>query len=164
MSKFLLGFAIAVVLAVVAGAQQVSMPPPAGTFAVLCAFNSGVQSITSGNVGFAQCDSEGRLIVGTSSSSPQGATTTVTAGTIAVTNTFQAALAASTTRKGCLLQNKGSNVMYVYFGVIGSATTPLGIELSNRSSITCGTYGNIVATDAVNVTGTAGDQFVVTNQ
>lgn len=165
MKKSLL--ASVVILAVagtLAWAQQFSMPPPAGVIVMGCTYQSSGQSITTGNAGFVQCNSGGQLIVGLSGSTPQGATTTTAGGSIAVTNTFQQALAANANRRSCLLQNKGSNTMYVYFGAIGSATTPLGLELSNKASVSCASFSGIVATDAVNVTGTSGDLFVVTSQ
>lgn len=94
---------------------------------------------------------------------PSVATTTHVGSTIAVTNTFQAALAASATRKGCMLQNNGGNAMYVFFGAIGSATTSNAVKLAAGQTVSCNA-GNIVLTDAVNVTGTATDAYVVTSQ
>lgn len=45
-----------------AQAQQVTMPPPAGTVAILCAYNTSPPAVLTGNVAFAQCDSNGKLI------------------------------------------------------------------------------------------------------
>lgn len=42
-------------------AQTVTMPPPAGTTAILCAYNSSPATITSANVGFVNCDVNGNL-------------------------------------------------------------------------------------------------------
>lgn len=92
-----------------------------------------------------------------------GGSTTHVGSTIAVTNTFQAALAASSTRKGCMLQNNGSNTMYVFFGTISSATTSNSIKLAAGQTVSCNVPG-VVITDAVAVTGTMGDAYVVTSQ
>jgi hypothetical protein len=92
-----------------------------------------------------------------------GGSTTHVGSTIAVTNTFQAALAASSARKGCMLQNNGSNAMYVFFGSVGSATTSNSIKLAGGQTVSCNAPG-VVITDAVNVTGTATDAYVVTSQ
>jgi hypothetical protein len=92
-----------------------------------------------------------------------GGTTTHVGSTIAATNTFQAALAASSTRKSCMLQNNGTNAMYVFFGTIGSATTSNAIKLAAGQTVSCNAPG-VVITDAVAVTGTMGDAYVVTSQ
>lgn len=42
-------------------AQNVTMPPPAGTVAVLCAYNSSPATITTANVGFINCDVNGNV-------------------------------------------------------------------------------------------------------
>lgn len=96
--------------------------------------------------------------------SPLPKTTTTVNSTIAVTNTFQAALAASSTRKSCLLQNTGTHVEYVYFGAIGSATTSNAFQINPGQTISCATVNGLVLTDAVNITGTAGDGYIVTSQ
>lgn len=46
-----------------AQAQPVTMPPPAGTQAILCVYNAAPPSLTTGNIAFAQCDINGKLIV-----------------------------------------------------------------------------------------------------
>ena len=84
--------------------------------------------------------------------------------TIAVTNTFQVALAApSGNRNGCTVQNQGPHTMYVYFGVSASATTALSYQVSPGQTIYC-SVNNIVLQDIVNITGTAGDAYIVTSQ
>lgn len=88
--------------------------------------------------------------------------------TIAVTNTFQTALATSTSRRWCTLQNQGTHVMYVYFGTLASATTALSLQLQANQSITCeltsAAGGKPTITEDLNITGTAGDAYVVTSQ
>lgn len=94
---------------------------------------------------------------------PHGVTTTVANSTISVTNTFQAALAASATRLGATLQNQGTHVMYVYFGTIGDATTAKSLQLQAGQTISAAS-GVVVLTDAINITGIAGDPYVVNSQ
>lgn len=94
-----------------------------------------------------------------------GKTTTEAKVTIAVTNTYQQALAASAPRTGCTIQyiavagSKG----YVFFGSAPADTTT-SFQLTNGQSINCAIGGIAVATDAVQVTGTGTDIFVVSNQ
>ncbi len=95
---------------------------------------------------------------------PSPATTTTTNSTIATGNTFQTALAASGTRKGCLIQNTSSETMYFYFGTLGSATLSNSIQIISGQSISCNS-GGVVLTDAVNVTGpTTGNTYVLISQ
>lgn len=95
---------------------------------------------------------------------PAPATTTTTNSTIAAGNSFQTALAASGTRKGCLIQNTSSENMYFYFGTLGSATLSNSIQIVSGQSISCNA-GGVVLTDAVNVTGpTTGNTYVLISQ
>lgn len=58
-----LGLALALCLGLApAQAQVVTMPPPAGTQAILCVYNASPPTLSTGNVGFIQCDSSGKLI------------------------------------------------------------------------------------------------------
>lgn len=94
-----------------------------------------------------------------------GKTTTQAKITVSVTNTYQQALASATVRNGCTIQyiavagTKG----FVFFGTSPSDTTT-SFQLTNGQSINCAIGGLMVATDAVQVTGTATDIFVVSNQ
>lgn len=94
---------------------------------------------------------------------PFQATTAITSGSITSTNTFQSALASNASRRGCLLQNLGSNTMFVYVGALTSATTPQSLQLSTKQTFNCAA-GGIVVTDQIAVTGTSGDGFVVLRQ
>lgn len=104
------------------------------------------------------------LPITTIDSGPGTATTTTSNSTISVTNTFQPALAASATRKSCTIQNTGTHVEYFYFGAIGSATTSNGLQVNAGQTISCATINGLVLVDAVNITGTAGDGYVVNSQ
>lgn len=90
-------------------------------------------------------------------------TTTQTKVTIAVTNTYQQALALNAARQGCLLQNEGANTVYVFFGSAPADTTT-SFQLATKQGISCAVGGLGVATDAIQVTGTANDVVVVSSQ
>jgi hypothetical protein len=95
---------------------------------------------------------------------PQKVASNVVAGvTIAVTNTFQQALP-SFPRFSCLIQYTGGNTGYVFFGPIGNATTANSIQLKAQQGVSCANVDDTVITDAVNVSGTATDTFVVYQQ
>lgn len=83
--------------------------------------------------------------------------------TITTTNTFQQALA-SAARNSCLVQYLGSNTGFVFFGTTATASTPASFQLSKGQSISCSNPNTSVLTDAVQISGTSGDQFVVTAQ
>ena len=96
-------------------------------------------------------------------------TSTNVSTTITVTNTFQSLQAASTTRKGCLIQNGGSNNMWVFFGPIASATKALSFLIvpvgnAGDNSISCATGTGGVLGDQVSITGTSGDAFTANFQ
>lgn len=91
------------------------------------------------------------------------ATTTQAKLTVSVTNTYQQALASSATRKGCLIQNNGSNTGFVFFGAAPADTTT-SFKLAPGQPISCSVGGLAVATDAVQITGTSGDVFVISSQ
>jgi len=87
--------------------------------------------------------------------------TTVYNSTITVTNTFQTLLADNSDRKGCLLQNQGSHVMYV--GVNGSPTTSNSFIVQAGQTFSCLAPG-IRVTQLLQITGTSGDAFVLWSQ
>ena len=93
-----------------------------------------------------------------------GAQTITATSTISVTSTFQSALSALASRKACLIQNTGTHIEYVYFGAIASATTSNSFQISPGQTISCATQTGIVLTDAVSITGTAGDGYIVASQ
>lgn len=89
--------------------------------------------------------------------------TLVATGTITVTNSFQSALAADNGRKGCAIQNIGSNTMYVFPGLSGP-TTASSLQLTAGQIFYCGGPATLVITDLIQITGTANDRFVVLSQ
>ena len=97
---------------------------------------------------------------------PLGVSSYDRSGSIAITNTFQSVMAASTNitgRTGCTVQNNGSNSMFVFFGVIASAITPDSVKLAPGQSVMCST-GVTVIKDQVSITGTSGEQFFAAEQ
>lgn len=94
---------------------------------------------------------------------PSSRSSTNASSTIAVTNTFQAVFSASTSRKNCLIQNNGSNNMYVYFGTIANATIANSIILQPSWGLNCAA-GGVINTDAVSITGTATEVYYASQQ
>lgn len=90
---------------------------------------------------------------------------TTTMATVAPTATvFSALLAPNAARKGCLIQNVGATLGYVYFGATGSATTSNSFQVAAGQSISCNS-GPIVLTD--NVAGTCASStcgFIISSQ
>lgn len=92
-------------------------------------------------------------------------TTTQAKVTIAVTNTYQQAIASSASRVGCTIQyiavagTKG----YVFLGAAPADTTT-SFQLTNGQTLNCNIGGVAVAQDAIQVTATATDIFIVANQ
>lgn len=80
--------------------------------------------------------------------------TVTTGGTLPVTNNL--ALAANEARKGCIIQNNGTHNMSV--GVHQSESFPL--ILAPNGTMNCGAEGMIIG-DAVYITGTSGDTYVI---
>lgn len=83
--------------------------------------------------------------------------------TIAMTNTYQQALASNASRKGCLIQNNGANAAYVFFGTAPADTTT-SFKLTTGQALACAVGGIATLGTAINVTGTAGDVLVVSSQ
>lgn len=99
---------------------------------------------------------------------PYAATSTITSGVIAVTNTYQVLLPLQRGRLGCTIQNNGTNTMYIYLDNTGGAVAPSGIvtalKLVAGQTMNCAIGGVAVVSDQIWITGTAADTFVVTRQ
>lgn len=104
--------------------------------------------------------------VGVTNIAPIRATSTSTAGSVATGNTYQSALAASASRKGCGVYNThASAVLLVFLGAPGSATAGTSIPLPAGGSFNCGSFQGLVLTDQISVTSsTQGATFVVVSQ
>jgi hypothetical protein len=92
-----------------------------------------------------------------SPSAPIGASSNPVNGTIAVTNTFQTLISFNAGRKSCTFQNQGTHTMY--FSVASSPTLANSIQVQPGGLYQCASASNVVITDLVYVTGTAGDAF-----
>ena len=91
-------------------------------------------------------------------------------GTITATGTFQKVFGAAAnspapvagsagTRKGCVVQNNSTNIMYVNEGTpIGSATTSNTWTVAAGATFNCN-FGGVVLTGEIDVTGTTGGAF-----
>lgn len=77
--------------------------------------------------------------------------------TVSVTNTFQQLLAANSARKGCVFQNQSTHTEY--FSISVSPTLVNSLQVLPGAYFMCGN-SNVVITDAIQVTGTAGDTIV----
>jgi len=102
---------------------------------------------------------------GTNGSLPQRATSTTTNSSVATANTYQSALAASATRKGCAIYNTSANAELLFLGAPGSATAANSIPLPAGGSFNCGSFQGIVLTDQISITSaTVASTFVVVSQ
>ena len=98
---------------------------------------------------------------------PLAVTTTNDSSTVTLGGTFQSAIASSSTRKGCFIENPttATEPLYVFFGANGSATTANSISLAAGASVNCATQTGAVLTDNVSVTATTSTHaFVAMNQ
>ena len=90
---------------------------------------------------------------------------TLTSGTIAVTNTYQSVTPLNLSRSGCTFYNNGTNTMYIYLDFTGGSTPPVGntksVSLNGGSNFSCTVAGNTVLGDKIWVTGTANDTFLL---
>lgn len=90
-------------------------------------------------------------------------TSTIANGSVAVTNAYQSALAASTTRSGCLIQNTSAGTIKLFLGAPGSATDAQAFQIPAGWAFSCRS-GELVITDQISITGTAGATYVVSTQ
>lgn len=117
----------------------------------------------SGNLSF-NCAS-GCAGGGGSAPAPLTAASTTAAGTVTTGGTYQSALAASTTRKGCLLIDTGTAPLAVFLGAPGSATAATSIPIAAGGSLNCATAGGIVLSDQISLTSaTTGAAYLVISQ
>ncbi len=135
---------------------------------VLCDFSAGANCATvnsSNQLGVIEANSAAILSAISAPVPTNPKTTTQAKVTIAVTSTYQQALASSASRVGCTIQyiavagTKG----YVFFGAAPGDTTT-SFQLTNGQSLNCAIGGVAVAQDAVQVTATGTDIFVISNQ
>lgn len=102
---------------------------------------------------------------GTAGGIPLRGASISTAGAIATANTFQSALAASASRKGCAIYNTSNAVELVFLGSPGSATAATSIPIAAGGSFNCGSFQGLVVTDQISITSaTAAATYVVVSQ
>lgn len=83
------------------------------------------------------------------------------AASITSSSAFQSVFPASTQTTGrvdCLIQNKSSNSMYLYFGPATSATSPNSVTLAAGGIFRCANSG-VVIRNQISIGGTSGDRF-----
>lgn len=98
-----------------------------------------------------------------SPSAPISASSIPVNGTIAVTNTFQSLLAQNSNRKGCIVQNQGTHTMFI--SIASSPTLSNALQVPAGAFFYCSSGStNIVISDQVWITGTAGDAFAGESQ
>lgn len=151
MNRFILG-AIAVVatLTLAWGANNYRISNPGGVVTTLKSTDNAGVHTPHVNVDTGTLDASGK--------------TTTMAAVAPTTPTFSSLLASSSTRKGCLVQNTGTTLGYVYFGINGSATTGNSFQVPSGQSISCNA-GPIVLTDNVSGTCASGTcAFIVSSQ
>jgi len=85
---------------------------------------------------------------------PTDFTSTGFSGTLS-NSSFSSVLSSNSTRNGCTIQNTGTDIEYVYFGILASATTSNSFQLSPGQTISC-TSGEIVLTDGIGMKGNSG--------
>jgi hypothetical protein len=91
----------------------------------------------------------------------QRGTATITSGTITTGNTYQTVLAASTARKGCIIQNRSGSAMRLYIGTAAAATDVKAIDIIAGEKFNCSLHG-VVMTDEISLTATSsGGAYVV---
>ena len=90
--------------------------------------------------------------------------TTQDSASIITTNTYQLLMPQKGGRKGCSIQNRGNNIMYVFPADIGGgppADTLKSFKLNPDGVFNCNTQnGDTVIYNAIYITGTAGDLVV----
>lgn len=96
----------------------------------------------------------------------RGVSVTQTGGTIASGGAYQLALASSSSRMGCVIQNISAHVLSVYVGNLADATSSNSIQIEPISTTNDGTFrcnvGPFVITGDVNVTtSSTSDKYVV---
>lgn len=105
-------------------------------------------------------DASGNILVSSASQTSSAATSTMGSGSVTTAATFQQVLPANSARRGGLIQNTSTVVMYLYLGATASATEAGSFQIAAGASFSLN-QGDLVLTDAVQVTsGTAASTFV----
>lgn len=81
--------------------------------------------------------------------------------TIQSSSAFQTVFNASTQTTGrvdCIIQNRSSNAMYIYFGTPANATTLSSMTLAANGTFYCANSGAVIR-NQISIGGTSGDRF-----
>ena len=111
-------------------------------------------------VALAICGTAQAQVVARPKSNDPTPSSTITTG---VGGAFQSVLAANPNRFGCAVQNNSAHTIYVFFGVLASATTGKSAVLTPGATAYCN-VGPVVLIDQVSVSGTSGDAFYASQQ
>ena len=112
-------------------------------------------------------DSAGQIRSGTGMAiiAPLRATSTSASGAVTTANTYQSALAANASRKGCAIYNTSAAAQLVFLGAPGSANPGSSIPVPAGGSFNCGSFQGLVLTDQISITAaTSGATYVVVSQ
>lgn len=121
------------VLLSAAQAQQVSFPPPAGTMGILCVYNASPPTLTTGNPGFVQCDSTGKLIVSGGGGGGGGAVTIADGADVAQGTTTD--FACATDNGTCtLIALVKRNNQRITTAIAGTAITAAALPLPSGAA------------------------------
>lgn len=137
-----------------------SFPTPNGQIAPGVAVMVPTGPITNGQPVYGppgQANGMPVLCTNCSPTAPTGVASNPVSGTIAVTNTFQTLIALNASRRACVFQNNGTHNMY--FSIAPSPSLTNSLILVPGAFYYCSGPANVTITDAISITGTAGDAF-----
>lgn len=159
-----------------AGAQRVELPTDGtgvvgvSNFPTTVSTGTGAQGASSPRVTVAVDSAtvagSATLPAGTNSIglvAPNALTTTQVSAAPTAT-TFAALLAGSASRKGCLVQNTGTTLGYIYFGTTGSATTANTFQLIAGASISCTTPAGVLTDNVAGTCASGTCAFIISSQ
>lgn len=109
-------------LAIAALAQVVSWPPPAGTIAFLCVYNTSPPAFTNGQVGFVQCDNSGNIITSVTSLSAGVANLSAALSGMNVNNAATSLALVGTNSAAALLSGTWVGTVTPYVSADGGTT------------------------------------------
>lgn len=132
-------------------AASLPLPTGAGTAANQATAIASLASIDGKVPALGQAAMAGSVPV-TLASDQNAVTSTSTGVTITTALTFQSVLASNSSRKGCLVQNKSTDVEELFIGANGSATVAASLDLQPGQTFSCAASGGKVVTDNLSMT------------
>ena len=82
------------------------------------------------------------------------------AGTITTGGSFQQVMGSNLGRHGCLIQNTSTHTLYVYMGLVASATTAKSFQVAAGATYDCSRNGAVLTSPVAVSTSTTSDTFV----